>query len=138
VVIIRGDSYAIRRPLFTHVLRDDQGALFPLTGCTVRTTFREAPVAIATDPTDAQAAIKGTLVVSEAGAATSQDKLYLVGAAANGTVQLRLTAAETAALTPGVAWQSDVQVTDAAGEVFTWTFTDTLKAVDAFTHRSTG
>jgi hypothetical protein len=37
-----------------------------------------------------------------------------------------------------VAWQSDVEVTDSGNEVFTWTFTDTLTAVDAFTHRGTG
>ena len=135
-VIYRGDAYAIRRPLYRHELFDELGAPFVLNDCTVRTTFKVAPTSLEDDPTDSGAAIKGTLVVDGTGSPTLQDKLFLVGPAANGVVELRLTAAETAALDANEAWRSDVEVTDGNGEPFTFVFEETLTAVDGYTNRT--
>lgn len=138
VTIIRGDSYALRRPLYTYTLVDDENASFDLSGCTVRTTFKTVTTDPADDPTDASAALTGLLVVGSDGTPTTQTALYLVGDATAGTFEHRLTAAETAALPTGAAWVSDVELTDVNGEVFTWLFTETLTTVDGITNRTTG
>lgn len=138
VTLIRGDSYALRRPLFTHTFVDDLGAAFDLTGCTVRSTFKTATTDPTSDTTDSTAAIKATLIVDGTGTATTETKMYLVGAATAGVCELRLTAAETLALDTGVSWLSDVELTDANGEVFTFLFADTLETADGYTNRTTG
>ncbi len=79
--IIRGDSYALRRPLFTHTFVDDNGDPFDLSGCTVRSTFKTATTDPTTDTTDTTAVIKATLEVSSLGIATTETMMYLVGAA---------------------------------------------------------
>lgn len=138
LVIYRGDSYALRRPLYTHTFTDDLGAPFDLTGCTVRSTFKTATTDPTTDTTDSTAAIKATLIVDGTGTATTETKMYLVGAASAGVCELRLSASDTLALTTGTFWQSDVELTDANGEVFTFAYTDRLSAKDGFTNRSVG
>ena len=137
--IVRGDSYAIRRPLFTYELVDDANDPFDLTSCTVRTTWKVTTTDPASDPTDATAVLKGLLVVNGSGTATTEEGLELVGLATAGTIVHRVTAAETLALSAGVTWESDVELIDAAGEKFTFLFSgDTLTAIDGFTNRTTG
>ena len=137
--IIRGDSYAVRRPFFTYELVDDLNDPFDLTGCTVRTTWKVATTDPSTDPTDASAVLKGLLIVDGTGTATTETNLEMVGLATAGTIVHRVTAAETLALTAGVTWESDVELTDANGEVFTFLFSgDTLTAIDGYTNRTTG
>ncbi len=137
-VVIRGDTYSIRRPLYRITLLDDGGAPFDLSGSTVRSTFKPAPDNPADDPTDATAPIRHTLVVAANGTATTQAGLYLVGAAANGTIEQRLSATESAALPLGVKLVSDIELTDANGEVVTWLFTETLETREGITNRVTG
>jgi hypothetical protein len=137
--IIRGDSYALRRPLFTYALVDEDNLPFDLSGCTVRTTWKVERTDPTTDPTDTGAVLKGLLVVSGAGVATTQSGLYLVGPATAGTIQHRVSATETKALPLETAWISDVELTDVNGEVFTFLFEgDTLEAIDGITNRTTG
>lgn len=135
VLITRGDAYAIRRPLFTHTLVTTIGETFDLTGCTILTTFKIAPLPAADDPDDESGAIKGTLVVNEDGVATTQDNLFMVGAADDGVIELRLTSEETQAVAANQPWGSDVRIIDDNGEPYTWIFTDTLEARDAYTTR---
>lgn len=134
--VIRGDSYALRRPLYTITLVNDIGQPFNLTGCTVRTTYKPQIVAAATDPTDSTAAIKHDIVINSSGAVTSSNGLFLVGAATAGVLQERLTASESLALPLDTQLVSDIELTDANGEVFTWLFEDTLSARDAVTNRT--
>jgi hypothetical protein len=135
LVIIRGDSYALRRPLYTYTVKDDVGAAFPLTDCTVRVTFKPSPTNLTTDTTDTTAVIKGFMKLTGT-SVTSQQYLYLLGPSSAGTFTLRLTAAQSAALPPNTPWLSDVEITDANGEVFTWIFSDTLSTQDAYTNRT--
>lgn len=135
--IIRGDSYGIRRPLYTITLVDSLGDPFDLTGCHVRTTYKTAITAPTDDPTDTSAAIKHDLIVSGAGAATTQNGLYMVGAATDGVIEERLTAVESRALPLNTPLFSDVELTDSNGEIFTWVFADTLVTTDGVTNRTT-
>ena len=138
ITVVRGDSYAIRRPLFPHALVDEVGEPFPLTNCTVRTTFKVSPTDPVADTTDETAVIKGTLIVDAVGVPTTQTKLFMVGAAADGTFELRLTASETRALPINAVWASDVELIDGNGETFTFFFTDTVSAIDGYTNRTSG
>lgn len=135
--VIRGDSYAIRRPLYTYTLVDDNANPFDLTGCTIRTTYKAALTAPETDPTDTSAAIKHTLIINGSGAATTEDGLHLVGAATNGVIEEWLTSTESRSLPLATSLLSDIELTDANGEIFTWLFDDTLIAADAVTNRTT-
>lgn len=136
--IIRGDSYATRRPLWTITLVDEVSAAFDLTGCTVRTTYKTTLTDPTADPSDTSAEIAHTLIVDGTGAATTEDGLYLVGLATAGVVEQRLTAAESRILPLGTALFSDIEVTDANGEIFTVKFADTLDTEEGVTHRLTG
>lgn len=136
-VIMAGDSYAIRRPLFTYSLVGPDNQPFDLTGCVVRTTFKPTILAQDDDPTDATAPIKHTLRVNGAGVVTESAGLALATTAAAGTIQERITAAETRALPLNVPLFSDVELTDANGEVFTWLFEDTLTVKSGVTNRNT-
>ena len=136
--IVRGDSYALRRPLYTHLLTNANGTPFDLTGCTVRTTFKTETTDPNSDTTDSTAVIKGTLIVNGSGTATTETKMYMVGAATAGEVELRLSASDTLALATGTQWSSDVELTDGNGEVFTWVFTDKLSTIDGYTNRTSG
>ncbi len=138
VTIIRGDSYALRRPLFTHTIVDDLGAAFNLTGCTVRSTFKTETTDPNSDTTDSTAVIKATLIINGSGTAMTETKMYLVGAASAGVCELRLSASDTLALATGTQWSSDVEIIDANGEVFTFSFTDKLSAIDGYTNRTSG
>ena len=135
--IIRGDSYALRRPLWTLTFVDELANPFNLTGCTVRTTYKTASTAPADDPNDTNAPIKHTIIINGSGTPTTQDGLFLVGAATGGIIEERLTATESRVLPLNTELLSDIEVTDASGEIFTWVITDTLKAVDGFTNRTT-
>jgi len=135
--IIRGDSYGIRRPLFTLTLVDESSNPFNLTGCTVRTTYKTVATDPTTDPTDADAPIKHSITIDGTGAVTDSDGLFLVGLVTAGVIEERLTAAESRVLPLEVDLISDVELTDQNGEVFTWPFTDTLRAVDGITNRTT-
>lgn len=136
--IVRGDSYATRRPLYVHTFVDDVGAPFDLTGCTVRSTFKTTTTDPSTDATDSTAVIKATLIVDGSGTATTETKMYLVGAATDGVCELRLSSSDTLALTTGTFWLSDVELTDANGEVFTFLYTDRLTSVNGYTNRTSG
>lgn len=135
--IIRGDSYGIRRPLYTITLVDELGNPFNLTGCTVRTTYKAAVTTPVEDPTDTSAAIKHDIVINGSGAPTTENGLHLLGPATAGVLEEWLTSTESRALPTGVELVSDVELTDQNGEVFTWTFTDTLTAIDGVTNRTT-
>lgn len=135
--IIRGDTYALRRPLFTITLVDENSDPFNLTSCTVRTTYKTAATSPDTDPDDTDAPIKHFITINGAGAVTDSDGLFLVGAATAGVLEERLSATESRAMPVNVELISDVELTDQNGEVFTWLFTDALKAVDGITNRTT-
>jgi len=135
--IIRGDSYGLRRPLFTITLVDNLNDPFNLANCTIRTTYKIAPTDPNTDPTDENAPIKHFIELDGVGAVVDNDGLVLVGPATDGVLEERLTAAESRVLPANVELQSDIELTDQNGEVFTWIFTDTLKAIDGVTNRTT-
>lgn len=134
--IYRGDSYGVRRPLFTYTLYDLVLAPFDLRGCSIQTTYKPEITTIEADGIDSSALIKHEIKISLAGSVTVQNGLYLVGDATAGVIQERLTKSETAALTPNIELVSDLQITDVNGEVITWVFADKLKAVDAVTNRA--
>ncbi len=134
--IYRGDSYALRRPLWIHTLLNEAGTAFDLRGSTVRTTYRTTPASVDNDPTDAQAVITHNIVIDAAGVVTSQNGLFLQGAATAGILQERLTAAQTRAL-PLASLVSDIEVTDANAEKFSIVYPDKLITADAHTHRTT-
>lgn len=60
----------------------------------------------------------------------------LVGAANAGVVQEHLSSMETRLLESGGTYFSDLQITDAAGEVLTFTWTDGLEVTDSYTNRT--
>ena len=140
--IIRGDSYALRRPLFLIELADIAGWAFDLTGCHVRTTFKPAAD---DDVTDATAVIQHEIVIAADGGVTTStglvlgemvDDVFVALPATAGKLVHRLTKAESAAIPVGTAYISDVEVTDADEEVFTFLFEDTLTVVNGVTNRS--
>jgi len=135
-IIIRGDSYGLRRPLYTIELLNVNGEPFDLAGCTIRTTYKPSPIQFSDDPEDVQAPIRHELKVDTAGVATVQSGLYMVGPATDGVIQERLTSQESLGLPLETVLYSDIELEDANGEIFTWITTETLKAVDAYTNRS--
>ena len=137
ITIIRGDSYSLRRPLFTYSFVTNLGAAFDLAGCVIRTTYKPNVLGPADDPVDATAAIKHTLRVGSDGISTETDGIYLSGLATLGVVVERMTATETRTLPAGIALVSDLELTDANGEVFTWLFSDWLQNKDGVTNRTT-
>jgi len=143
IELIRGDSYALRRPLFTHTFSevDEDGVVigaFDLTGCTVRSTFKTVPTDSTSDTTDTTAVIKATLIVDGTGTATTQTKMYLVGAATDGVCELRLSATDTGAMITDTDFFSDVELTDANGEVITFVQPESIRVTEAYTNRTTG
>jgi hypothetical protein len=135
--IIRGDSYGIRRPLFTITIVDGSSNPFNLASCTLRTTYKPVATDPTADPNDTGAPIKHFITINSGGTVTSNSGLFLVGAATAGVVQERLSSTESRAMPLNTELLSDVELTDANGEVFTWLFTDTLRAVDGITNRTT-
>jgi hypothetical protein len=135
--IIRGDSYGIRRPLYTLTLVDTNSAPFNLIGCTVRTTYKAITTDPTTDPQDSGAPIKHSITIALDGTVSAANGLVLVGAPEDGVLEERLTATESRLLPLNTELVSDVELTDQNGEVFTWLFTDTIKAIDGVTNRTT-
>ena len=137
ITIIRGDSYALRRPLYTYTIVDENSAPFNLAGCTIRTTYKVQSAPISIDPDDQLAAIRHIMTVDLNGVATLTTGLYLSGPASAGIVHDRMSATETKTFTADAAYISDLQLTDANGEVFTWLWNDGVIAVDGITNRDT-
>lgn len=133
--LIRGDSYATRRPLYRTQFYDTAGLPLNLTGCTIRTTYRPAPTAPIDDPNDSGAVIRHTLSVGTDGVIGTQDGLFIVGVVADGLVEERFTAAETRNLPLAQRLLSDIELTDARGEVTTWIMQEGIVTVDGYTHR---
>lgn len=133
-VIIRGDSYTSLRPLYTYTLVNELGDPFNLTGCSVRTTYKESPTDPNTDTTDTTAAIAHDLVIDGTGTVTVSNGLTLVDGAAGGVIQEVLTRSETLSLPLGVSLRSDLELIT-PDEVVTFISDDTLKAIDGFTNR---
>lgn len=134
-IIIRGDSYALRRPLYRIELLTQDGLPFDLTGCTVRTTYKPEATSPQEDPNDISAAIQHDIEIGGDGEPEREAGLYLVGDAEEGVIEERLTASESRSLPLDTSLYSDIELTDANGEKFTWIMTDTLRAVDAYTNR---
>ena len=137
ITIFRGDSYAIRRPLFTYALFDIDGDPFDLSGCVIRTTYKADLVAIEDDPTDDTAVDKHEIRISSLGAVTSQIGLYLASTAIAGQLIERFTSTETAAIPIETPLISDVELVDVNGEKFTFPQSDFIVAINAVTNRST-
>lgn len=133
--IFRGDSYAIRRPLYTYTFQDEDLDPLSLNGCTIQITYKPSITTIESDSLDSTAVIKHEIKINGGGTVVSQTGLYLVGAATGGVIQERLTKVETAALPVDVELVGDLQLTDENGEVVTWLFDEKLMAVDGVTHR---
>ena len=135
-IIIRGDSYGLRRPIYTYTFLDDNLDPMDLRGYKILVTFKPAVTPIETDGSDTTAKIKHELQISLAGTVTVQTGLYLVGAATGGIIEDRWSKSETAALPVNTSLFGDIQLTDPDGEVFTWIFDETVKAIDGLTHRN--
>ena len=84
------------------------------------------------------AAPKATLIVDGTGTATTETKMYLVGLATAGVCELRLSATDTGTMLTDTDFFSDVELTDANGEVFTFVMPDSIRVVEAYTNRTTG
>lgn len=134
-IIIRGDSYALRRPLYRIELLTTNGLPFDLRGCTVRTTYKPAPTSPQDDPNDISAAILHEIEIDENGTVLREAGLHLVGDAINGVLEERLTAHESRSLPLNVPLFSDIELTDKNGEKFTWIMADGIKAIDGYTNR---
>ncbi len=134
--LIRGDDYGVGRYLFRYALVTALGAPYDLTGCRVDVTYKAAITDPGIDPTDSTATVKHTLIVTSSGVATTTTGLYLVGSATAGVVEERMTRAETLAMPLTTNLLSDLQLTDARGEVTTFLFTDTISARDGITNRT--
>jgi len=133
-LIIRGDSYTVLRPLYIYTIVNDEGGPFDLTGCTVRTTYKDATTDPNEDSNDVDAAIKHDLVVDNLGAVTLTHGLFLVAGVAGGIIKEYLTRAETLSLPLGTSLKSDLEITT-PNEVVSFISLDTLKAIDAYTNR---
>lgn len=133
-IIIRGDSYTDLRPLYTYTLVNDQGQPFDLTGCTIRTTYKESTTDPNTDTTDATAAIAHDLIIDGGGNILASNGLIVVGDVTSGVIEEYLTSAETLALPLNASLSSDLELTT-PNEVVTFISDDTLKAIDAYTNR---
>jgi len=133
-LVIRGDTYTELRPLYIYTVVDDEGGPFDFTGCTIRTTYKDATTDPNIDTTDEDAAIKHDLVVDNLGSVTLSNGLFLVAGVGGGIIKEYLTRAETLSLPLGVSLKSDLEITTTT-EVVTFISLDTLKAIDAYTNR---
>lgn len=137
-IIIRGDSYALRRPLYTYTLVEivnDEFVPMNLAGCTIRTTYRKVPTSIQDDPTDESAIWKGTLKIDSNGVPQLVDGIVLKGLAQDGVVEVHLSDVVSRQLPANTPLISDLEVTDAQGEKFTFIFEEKLELRDGITHR---
>lgn len=133
-LIIRGDSYTNLRPLYTYTLVNDLGQPYNLTGCTVRTTYKQTTSDPNDDTNDLNAAIKHDLIIDDSGDVLVSNGLTLVDGVEGGVIRETLTRNETLALPLGVSLKSDLELTTPE-EVVTFISDDTLKAIDAYTNR---
>ena len=139
-IIIRGDSYQQRRPLYIiemDAVNPITGTIGPLNlaGTTVRTTFKRVPTDPVSDPNDTDAPIKADVTISSTGVATSNG-LVLVGAANAGKLAHYLSAVQSRSLPLGQQWVSDVVVIFAdTGEEISKEYTDTVSAISRITNR---
>ncbi len=139
--LVAGDDYVTLRPLYRHVLLDEDMLPRDLTGITIRSTYKPIVTDMATDPNDTDAPIKHTILVSSAPNQVSGG-FHIVGDPINGTFEQRLTSAETAALPLGTELRGDTELTipvvDGPAEVLTWGWSETLEAMSSPTNRTTG
>lgn len=133
--LVRGDSYAVRRPLYTITLVDADGDPFDLRSCTIRSTFKTAPTDPVGDPTDTTAAIKHYIVIDGAGAVTANSGLFLSGPATGGVLHQRMTAAQTRVMPINQPLFCDIKLIDGSGEVFSWIMEDSITFINGFTNR---
>jgi len=139
-IIIRGDSYQQRRPLYIiemDAVNPITGTIGPLNlaGTTVRTTFKRVPTDPVSDPNDTDAPIKADITINTSGVATSNG-LVLVGAANAGKLAHYLSAVQSRSLPLGQQWVSDVVVIFAdTGEEISKEYTDTVSAISRITNR---
>lgn len=134
-VLVRSDDYVIRRQVLRFAVVDDAMQPMPLAGCKVQSTWRTAPGAPGTDPTNASAIIAASITFDAEGAVTASDKLALPsgGTADAGVLYLVLDRDQTAILPLGTTLKGDVQVTDANDERLTVFVQETITTIDGFT-----
>lgn len=134
--IIRGDDYNLARPFCEYAILNEAGQPMNLAGCIVMTTYRSAIQPIETDPFDANAIVKHHIQIAGDGSVTTASGLRLDTTAAAGVIIEGMTAAETQLFPLGVSCRSDVQITDANGEIVTYIMEDDVIAIDAYTNRT--
>lgn len=130
--IIKGDSYAIRRPLWKHEFVDIDNDPMDFSGCTILTTYKPNVIPIDDDPDDAMAIIRHSIVFDMDGVPTAENGLFYVEP---GVIVERFPSELTRTLPTGVALKFDIQLEDANGEYFTFVMTETVTAVDSITNR---
>lgn len=133
--IIRGDSYALRRPLFRYEFVDINGDPFDLAGCVLQTSYKDVKNTPLEDPEDLFAHIKHHIEIDAAGNVVESNGLVLEGRAEEGVVLEYLSAEESRELPLETPLFSDLELIDANGEVFTFLFEGEVIARDGLTHR---
>ncbi len=144
--LIRGDDYLARRSVFSFGLIDVEQSnvqqsqvLLNMAGHTIRSTFREGPVAPGADPTDAGAALRAEIAFDANGDVIGTPLHLALPAgmtAADGRLELRLGKTITAGLPLGTVLRFDIQVTTPDGEDDTVMLLETLSTEDGYTSRS--
>lgn len=139
-VLFRQDSYpANKRPVYRYEFVDADLLPMNLASCTVRATFKVVPTDPNTDPTDTDAAITADITFDEFGAVSGTPTSWALPSgmtAADGVLELVLTSDETMTLPLATQLLSDVQITDADGDISTLIMVGTLSARDGFTNRT--
>ncbi len=145
-VVIRGDDYLARRNVFGFGLIDVEASnvagsqtLLNMAGHTIRSTFREGPVAPGSDPTDATAPLTAEIAFAANGAVSGTPLNMALPegmTAADGRLDIRLDKTITAGLPLGTVLKFDIQVTNPDGEDDTVMLLETLSAEDGYTSRS--
>jgi hypothetical protein len=134
-VVIRGDSYALRRPLFRYELVDIEGRPFDLAGCVLQTTYKVERNTPKEDPEDRLANVKHHIEVGADGEIIAANGMVLEARAQDGVILEYLTAVESRELPLDEPMFSDLELTDPLGEVFTFLFEGEMIARDGLTHR---
>lgn len=130
--IVKGDSYAIRRPMWTHEFVDINNDPMDFAGCTLLTTYKPSIVPIDDDPDDSEAVVRHSIVFDMDGQPTSENGLFYI---APGVIVERFPSELTRTLPTGVALRFDIQLEDANGEYFTFVIGETVTATDSITNR---
>lgn len=132
IAIIKGDSYAIRRPMWTYEFVDELNEPMNFAGMTILTTYKSKIMPMDVDAADTSAYITHKIVFGIDGVPTTQEGLFYV---APGMIEERFPSSLTKGLPSDLTLVSDVQITDANGEFFTFILNDTVTAVDSVTNR---